>query len=137
MVLPRRSFSATSFPFSSCKVKSGALSLTFMEVSPIRAKSNVVDADRAACRRPAFPKILYRASFFVALACVAFSAVAVTAQEERPEITPGERKVPRKKDAGPRAIGVVQLAANGKASLVPIAILVGGKFWDATAYKAD
>ncbi len=31
----------------------------------------------------------------------------------------------------------MQLTANGKASLVPIAILVGGKFWDATAYKAD
>ncbi len=34
-------------------------------------------------------------------------------------------------------MAVLQLAANGKASLVPIAILVGGKFWDATAYKAD
>ena len=59
------------------------------------------------------------------------------AQEEMPQITPGERKAPRKKDAGPRAVGVLQLAANGKASLVPIAILVDGKFWDATAYKAD
>jgi len=34
-------------------------------------------------------------------------------------------------------VAVLQLAPNGKASLVPIAILVGGKFWDATAYKAD
>jgi len=61
----------------------------------------------------------------------------VVAQDERPQITPGERKGPRKKDAGPRAVGVVQLAANGKSTLVPIAILVGAKFWDATAYKAD
>jgi hypothetical protein len=60
-----------------------------------------------------------------------------TAQDERPQITPGERKAARKKDAGPRAVGVVQLGANGKASLVPIAILVNGKFWDASAYKAD
>jgi hypothetical protein len=58
-------------------------------------------------------------------------------QEERPQITPGERKAPRKKDAGPRAVGVLQLAPNGKASLVPIAILINGKFWDASAYKAD
>ena len=29
------------------------------------------------------------------------------------------------------------MAPNGKASLVPIAILINGKFWDATAYKAD
>lgn len=32
---------------------------------------------------------------------------------------------------------MLQLAANGKASLVPIAILINGKFWDASAYKAD
>jgi len=29
------------------------------------------------------------------------------------------------------------MTANGKASLVPIAILINGKFWDASAYKAD
>ena len=85
-----------------------------------------------------FQKILYRGSFLVALlACVALLATLVSAQEDRPQITPGERKVPRKKDAGPRAVAVLQLAPNGKASLVPIAILIGGKFWDATAYKAD
>ena len=58
-------------------------------------------------------------------------------QEERPEIMPGERKAPRKKDAGPRALGIVQLGKNGKASIIPVAILVNGKFWDASAYKAD
>jgi hypothetical protein len=71
------------------------------------------------------------------LACIASWAVVAAAQEERPEITPGERKVPRKKEAGPRAVGVLQMTANGKASLLPVAILVGGKFWDASAYKAD
>jgi len=59
------------------------------------------------------------------------------AQEERPQITPGERQVPRKKDAGPRALGILQVGSNGKASLIPVAILINGKFWDATAYKAD
>jgi hypothetical protein len=58
------------------------------------------------------------------------------AQEELPQIMPGERKVPRKKDAGPRALGLLRLTASGKTSLVPIAILINGKFWDATAYKA-
>ena len=101
--------------------------MTFMGISP----------GKTAFRKLAFQKILYRGSFFVALLLgVAFSAMA-NAQEEMPQITPGERKAPRKKDAGPRAVGVLQLAANGKASLVPIAILVDGKFWDATAYKAD
>lgn len=112
--------------------------MTFMEVSPSRSNSNVVGADHAAFRTSAIPKILYCAWFFVALlGCVVSCAIMLTAQEERPQITPGERKAPRKKDAGPRAVGVLQLAPNGKATLVPIAILVGGKFWDATAYKAD
>ena len=59
------------------------------------------------------------------------------AQEERPQIMPGERRAPRKKDAGPRALGIVQLGKNGKASIIPVAILINGKFWDASAYKAD
>jgi len=72
------------------------------------------------------------------LAALTGSAItAAVAQEERPQIMPGERKAPRKKDAGPRALGIVQLGKNGKASIIPVAILVNGKFWDAGAYKAD
>lgn len=83
-------------------------------------------------------RILYGGLFLVALlACLVSSAAVAGAQEERPQIMPGERKVPRKKDAGPRAVGVLQMSANGKVSLVPIAILIDGKFWDASAYKAD
>lgn len=74
--------------------------------------------------------------FAVVLAAMAFSAVAAVAQEDRPEITPGERRVPRKKDAEPRALAVLQLSPDGKTSLLPIAILINGKFWDASAYKA-
>lgn len=69
-------------------------------------------------------------------AVIAGLAAAVAAQEDRPEIMPGERKVTVKKDLGPRALGLLRLSAGGKASLVPIAILINGKFWDATAYKA-
>jgi hypothetical protein len=61
----------------------------------------------------------------------------VAAQEERPQIFPGERKAQRKKDAGPRALGIIQLGSNGKASIIPLAILINGKFWDAGVYKAD
>lgn len=65
-------------------------------------------------------------------------AVAAAAQEERPEIVPGERKaVARKKDAGPRAVAILRMDAKGKVSLVPVAIMINGKFWDASAYKAD
>jgi hypothetical protein len=118
----------------------------FMGISPEKsksdAKSDVLRAGTAAGVQAGFVKsshrkILYRGLVLVALlaslACVGVAA----AQEERPQITPGERKVPRKKEAGPRAVGVLQFAANGKTSLVPVAILISGKFWDATAYKAD
>ena len=37
---------------------------------------------------------------------------------------------------GPRALGLVELPANGKAHLVPITILYDGEFYDAAAYKA-
>jgi hypothetical protein len=43
----------------------------------------------------------------------------------------------RQTSKGPRAVGVLQLAANGKAHLVPVTIMIDGKFYDAGAYKAD
>jgi hypothetical protein len=36
---------------------------------------------------------------------------------------------------GPRALGLIQLFPNGKARLIPIAITVDGKFYDAASYK--
>jgi len=36
---------------------------------------------------------------------------------------------------GPRALGLIQLFSNGKAHLIPIAIAVDGKFFDAGSYK--
>ena len=70
------------------------------------------------------------------LACLILVGAA-GAQDEQPLIIPGERKVPRKKDDGPRAVAVLRMDAKGKVSLVPIAIMINGKFWDASAYKAD
>jgi hypothetical protein len=45
----------------------------------------------------------------------------------------------RKKQKGPRALAVVELPADAKAKprLIPIAILVDGRFWDASIYLAD
>jgi len=37
---------------------------------------------------------------------------------------------------GPRALGLVQLSARGKARFIPIAIMIDGKFYDAGSYKA-
>ena len=88
-------------------------------------------------RRTLRHRILWRGLLVALLAGVVGWAGLAAAQEERPQITPGERKVPRKKDAGPRAVALLQMGANGKVSLVPITILIDGKFWDASAYKAD
>ena len=38
---------------------------------------------------------------------------------------------------GPRALGLVQLLPNGSARLIPVTIMIDGKFYDASAYKAD
>ena len=70
------------------------------------------------------------------LACVGMLAGVGAGQEERPQITPGERKPVKKKEVGPRALGVLRVTASGKATLVPITILMSGKFYDASAYKA-
>lgn len=61
----------------------------------------------------------------------------IFAQDELPQIMPSEHKLPTKKDFGPRAVAILQLSSKGKASLVPVAIMINGKFWDASAYKAD
>jgi hypothetical protein len=106
-----------------------------MGISQEKCKSGTGSATRAFGH--ILQKILYRGRLLVALvACVGLLAAGVAAQEERPQIMPGERKPAQKKDAGPRALGVLRLGANGKTSLVPIAILINGKFWDAAVYKA-
>ncbi len=54
--------------------------------------------------------------------------------EQGPEEKPPEPK--KKKVKGPRAVGILQFG-SGKTTLIPVAILVDGKFYDASAYKAD
>jgi hypothetical protein len=50
----------------------------------------------------------------------------------------GARQGTRKgKEKTPRALGLLELAPDGKARLIPIAIMVDGKFYDASAYKAS
>jgi hypothetical protein len=54
--------------------------------------------------------------------------------EDRPDRPEEKKKVKKGKD--PRAVGVLEFR-NGKGTLVPVAILVDGRFYDASAYKAD
>jgi hypothetical protein len=89
-------------------------------------------------RRPGFQKILYRAAAWAAILGGVVSIAGLSAaQEEMPQITPREKNaVSKKSQQGPRALGLLQLTSNGKASLVPIAIRIDGKFYGAAAYKA-
>jgi hypothetical protein len=61
-------------------------------------------------------------------------------QEGQPEIVPRRTRPLTngvKRGNEPRAVGILQLNGDGKGSLIPVAILVNGKFFDASAYKAD
>jgi hypothetical protein len=73
----------------------------------------------------------------VAITAISLLSGVAIAQIERPEITPRQQRAAQKKDLGPRAVGLLQLGERSKSSLVPIAIMINGKFWDASVYKAD
>ena len=47
------------------------------------------------------------------------------------------RPAVQKRDTGPRALALLELSPNGTGRLVPIAIMIGDDFFDASAYKAD
>jgi hypothetical protein len=109
----------------------------FVGISQEKWKPESVAAS-AGQRGRALLKILYRAPILVALACVVALVPWASGQEDRAQVPTLPRKAqPVKKNGGPRALAALLLSSNGKASLVPICILINGKFWDATAYKAD
>jgi hypothetical protein len=67
----------------------------------------------------------WRAAILVGLVWIlALTAPAQFAQRPKP-------------DKGPRALGLLELAPNGKAHLIPVVIMYNSEFYDASAYKAD
>src|SRR5437899_4282295 len=52
------------------------------------------------------------------------------------QLSPGQAGRRGTVDKGPRALALIELAANGKAHLIPITIMYDGRFYDAGAYKA-
>ncbi len=105
---PRNCFRDTGLPFSSGKVNSGALSLTCMDLSPFRSS-------------------LYRRGWRAVTWVVLITAGVVWAQFARKTSV----------SKGPRALGLLVMPPKGKPRLIPVAIMVDGKFYDAGAYKAD
>jgi len=70
---------------------------------------------------------LYRTALRgVILAAVFLAAAISAAQFGRPTVS-----------KGPRALGLLELAPNGKGRLIPIMIMIDGEFYDASAYKAS
>jgi hypothetical protein len=87
---------------------------------------------------PPFHKILYRVLVLIAMFATMASIAALSqAQESTPEIVPLKREHRTKKDLGPRALGLLRITPSGKATLIPVMIEINGKFYDASAYKAD
>jgi hypothetical protein len=54
-----------------------------------------------------------------------------------PPTVHGQAARATKASKGPRALGLLELAPNGKARLIPITIMIDGQYYDAGAYKAD
>lgn len=72
------------------------------------------------------------------LATAPWSAGQGRPQLKRPEQVPQEKpREPKKKPVkGPRAVGILQIS-GGKMTLIPVAILVEKRFYDASVYKAE
>lgn len=71
-----------------------------------------------------------------AVICAAIGLLGTAAQPVfAQELTQHQQR--KDADNGPRALGLVQINDQGKARLVPIAIMMNGKFFDADSYKAD
>lgn len=92
---------------------------------------------RAAALSP-LHKILYRGLAVMAMfASMSSIAASSAAQESTPEIVPLKKELRTKKDLGPRALGLLRMTPSGKATLIPVMIEINGRFYDASAYKAD
>jgi hypothetical protein len=70
--------------------------------------------------------ILRRRALVVALAVVSILAGAAVGQYRRQQAS-----------KGPRAVAVIEFDAKGVAHLVPVTVLIEGKWYDAGLYKAD
>jgi len=64
-------------------------------------------------------------------------ALGLLAQAMLPPTAAAQAGHTAKANQGPRALGLLELAPNGKAHLIPITILIDGQYYDAGAYKAS
>ncbi len=86
-------------------------------------------------RRSGLPVIIALLVFAIGLPGFAQMPQLKRPHDETEEKPPIPKKV--KKVKGPRALALLQTASSGKTTLIPVAILVEGKFYDASVYKAE
>jgi hypothetical protein len=122
--------------------------LIFMSISllkKLRLKAAVAGSGfEPTSRRVISKQFLYRRIGLFVIAVLALWGLCVLrsqGQEDRPLIVP-QKNLPRenkkpKNGKEPRAVGIVQFSNGNKGTLIPVAILINGKFYDASAYKAD
>jgi hypothetical protein len=105
-------------------------------LSPTKSDPGIENTNERAAALPPVQKILYRGLIAMAMV-VAMGSALSAAQESTPEIVPLKKEHRTKKDLGPRALGLLRMTPSGKATLIPVMIEINGKFYDASAYKAD
>src|SRR5438552_1296375 len=81
---------------------------------------------RLACQAASNLGMRYRRIYIVALLCTSL-------------LNTGSGQVAKRRtiSKGPRALGLIEVDAKGSGHLIPIAIMIDGRFYDATIYKAD
>ncbi|MGB7149558.1 MAG: hypothetical protein WBD45_10420 [Terriglobales bacterium] len=83
-----------------------------------------------------FPRrssLLYRNRLFAVTLAAAIGLTSSSLLAQAPLTQYGRKAAV---DKGPRALGLVQLSPKGKARIIPIAVMMDGKFYDAGSYKA-
>lgn len=95
---------------------------------------------RAASNKPLYRRLGLAVIIAALVFAVGLPGFAQMPQLKRPqEETEEKPPIPKpvKKVKGPRAVALLQTTSSGKTTLIPVAILVDGKFYDASEYKAD
>ena len=81
---------------------------------------------RLACQGASNLGMHYCRTYVVAILCTCLLSTAPAQVAKR-----------RVASKGPRALGLIEVDSKGRGHLIPIAIMLDGRFYDASAYKAD
>jgi len=81
---------------------------------------------RPACQGASKLGMRYRRTYVIAILCACLLSTASAQVAKRRTVS-----------KGPRALGLIEVDSKGRGHLMPITIMLDGRFYDASAYKAD